>query len=232
VLPPPPEYARAEQGIAAKQALSRLQRQGFSQITSSGDPASYTWTGVLTVAPIDASDGLRRYHWTTDLPEARAALESFWRLFSAIRVFRQLGTAQIVAVYMNILTGVLVHMSWPDALDTALADALADQLQVLNRDEQQIIEAFTRTSATLAFTEELRKILGRAPAGRRGALRVALREADQQRSADQESDIALDDTPLTDAQIQRVFVLGDPLALPKVSVFQRRLRDLAGERGL
>jgi hypothetical protein len=44
--------------------------------------------------------------------------------------------------------------------------------------------------------------------------------------------ITLDEVPLTNTQIGRVFSLKEPLALPKDSIFQRRLSDLIGERGL
>jgi 5-methylcytosine-specific restriction enzyme B len=233
VLPPPPEYGIYEQGIAVKQALSRLHRQGFTQISGVGDPATYTWFGVLLVEPTTDASGQQRYQWRAELPAAEAALESFWRLFSAVRVFRQLGTAQVIAVYMNIFTGVFVGMPWNEALDTALADGLADQLQVLNRDEQQLIEAFVRLAgAPITFANEVRVILGRVPAGRRLALRAALRDADQQRNSQQQSDIVPDQATLTDEQIARVFSVGTPLALPGTSVFMRRIRDLAGERGL
>lgn len=233
VLPPPPAYAPFEQGIAAKEALRRLAESQFGQITIAGDPPAYRWPGVLHAEPTADDAGLRRYRYTAEAPEVAQALDSFWRLFSAIRVFRQLGTAQIVAVYLNLLTGARVGMGWGEALDTALADALADQLQVLSRDEQQLIEAFVEHAGALeAFTRAARANLARVPAGRRQALRAALREADQLRSVDRQSDITLDEAALTDTQIARVFALGTPLALPAVSVFRRRLRDLAGERGL
>lgn len=233
VLPPPPEYGDFEQGIAAMQALRRLLRDGRSQITRDGNPATYRWPRTLTVEPTQDDHGLQRYRWRAEQGAVEAAMTSFWRLFSAIRVFRQLGTAQIVAVYTNLLTGALVGMPWDEALDTALADSLADQLQVLNRDEQQIVEAFVDHAGTPdLFFRALKGILGRASAGRRPALRSALREADQLRNVARQSDIATDDTPLSDAQIARVFSLGAPLSLSPVSVFRRRLRDLAGERGL
>jgi 5-methylcytosine-specific restriction enzyme B len=233
VLPPPPEYGDFEQGIAAMQAMRRLLRDGRMQISVAGDPAIYRWPGMLSVEPMEDQRGIQRYRWRAEQEPVEAAMTSFWRLFSAIRVFRQLGTAQIVAVYTNLLTGALVGMPWDEALDTALADSLADQLQVLNRDEQQIVEAFVDHAGTPdLFSQALKVALTRASAGRRPALRSALKEADQLRSPTRQSDIATDETPLTDAQIARVFSLGAPLALPPVSVFRRRLRDLAGERGL
>ena len=42
----------------------------------------------------------------------------------------------------------------------------------------------------------------------------------------------IEEVPVNETQLSRVFVLGTPLALPAISLFRRRLRDLIGERGL
>ncbi len=139
----------------------------------------------------------------------------------------------MVAVYTNLFAGTLIGMPWDEALDTALADSLADQLQVLHRDEQRIIDSFIEQAVDAQqFTSTFTTILGNLPPGRRPSLRHALREADQLRSDDQISDILINEIPLTVAQLSRVFMLGTPLALPPLSIFRRRLRDVIGERGL
>ncbi|MDQ2995746.1 MAG: EVE domain-containing protein, partial [Chloroflexota bacterium] len=94
VLPPPPQYAEAEQGIAAKRALRRLHDNGFSQIQVAGEPPIYRLGNLLAVEPL-FQDGWQHYQLVLpDSSVAALALRSFWRIFSAIRVFRQLGTAQ------------------------------------------------------------------------------------------------------------------------------------------
>ena len=232
VLPPPPAYAAFEQGIAAKEALRRIRSSRFDTIIETGNPPMYHWPGVLRAEPAEDTDGLRRYRWHAESPEAEAAMTSFWRLFSAIRVFRQLGTAQIVAVYMNLLTGVRVGMPWEEALDTALADALADQLQVLSRDEQRTIDAMIEHAGQPAeFAGAVRAIVRELPPGRRAGYFYALRERDV--ATNGQSDIAVrEDASLSDTQIARVFAVDTPLAIPHLGVFRRRLRDLIGERGL
>jgi 5-methylcytosine-specific restriction enzyme B len=232
VLPPPPSYGDFEQGIATKEALRRLYDDGFGAIERTADPLTFRWPGILRVEPVVDAQGLARYHYRAESEAAEAAMASFWRLFSAIRVFRQLGTAQIIAVYLNLLTGVRVGMAWDEALDTALADALADQLQVLSRDEQRTVDALVEHAGQPPeFASALRAIVHDMPSGRRAAYLYALRERDA--AVNEHSDIAVrEDTLLTDTQITRVFAVVEPLALPKLGIFRRRLRDLIGERGL
>lgn len=229
VLPPPPAYADYEQGIAVREALRRMREDGFTTIERSDDGQTFHWPGLLRVELAEDGDGLRRYRAFADSPEAAAALDSFWRLFSAIRVFRQLGTAQMIAVYLNLLTGVRVGMTWPDALDTALADGLADQLQVLSRDEQHTIEAMIEHAGNpVNFATAVKKIVRELPPGRRSGYLYALRE----REATIHGDSTIDEATLGDAQISRVFSVDSALAIPRMGVFRRRLRDLIGERGL
>jgi hypothetical protein len=232
VLPPPPSYARFEQGIALKEALRRIRDSGFTTITAAGTPPVYAWPGLLRVEPVRDDDGLQRYLVHPEDPAAEAALDAFWRLFSAVRVFRQLGTAQAIAVYLNLLTGVRVGMEWGEALDTALADALADQMQVLNRDEQRTIDALVEHAGNPAtFVSAVQSIVRELPPGRRVGYLYALRERDAANGAG--SDILVrENADLTADQITRVFAVDTPLGLPEPSVFRRRLRDLIGERGL
>jgi DNA polymerase III delta prime subunit len=232
VLPPPPQYASAEQGVAAMRALRRLNDNGFAQIQVTGEPTSYHLGDIMAVETV-GDNGAQQYRIMPSSDDARQALRSFWDVFRAIRVFRQLGTAQMVAVYTNLFAGVLVSMPWDEALDTALADSLADQLQVLNRDEQRIIDAYIEHAASdSAFANALAAIFDSLPPGRRTSLRYALREADQVRHPDGASDIGVSEQTITAEQLGRVFALGVPLALPALSIFRRRLRDLIGERGL
>jgi hypothetical protein len=231
VLPPHPAYEAYEQGIAVKQALQRLHATGLVPIHSEGEPARYAWEGVVSAQPNEV-DGRIRYTWHSDRQEVQAALESFWRIFRAIRVFRQLGTAQAVAVYGNLFTGRVLEMPWADALDTALADALADQLQVLTRDEQRTLDAYVEHAGDAEqFRHAVESIFKELATGRGMSFLYALREADRQRHGT--SDIVPDSaTAPTVEQLERVFAVGHALQLPAASAFRSRLRDVIGERGL
>lgn len=231
VPPPAPGFAPYEQGTAALQALRHLHRNGFGEITV--DAADLPqWPGIVEIGEVTTEEGLQRYIINAPDAAAGATLQSFWRIFEAIRVFRQLGTAQAIAIYTNLFTGVLIGMSWDKALDAALADSLADQLQVLNRDEQRIVVAFVEHAQDrAAFTDAVNSVLDAVPAGRRSAVLYSLREMDLTRH----SSSAIkhnSNQPLTVDELGRVFTLDAPLLLPLISVFRRRLHDLMNERGL
>jgi hypothetical protein len=231
VLPPHPRDETYEQGIAIKQALRRLGETELVSIHIEGEPERYAWDGVVSAQPGEV-EGRIRYTWQSDDPDAQAALESFWRIFRAIRVFRQLGTAQAVAVYGNLFTGRVLDMSWAEALDTALADTLADQLQVLSRDEQRTLDAYIEHAGdTKIFQTAVDAICKDLPAGRRATFLHALKEADQQRHGSSDIDPDSHTSPTLE-QLGRIFALGQPLQLPTPGAFRSRLRDVIGERGL
>lgn len=229
VLPPPPAQAPYERGIAAMQALRRLHANGFAQISVEGEPPAYHWAGVLSAQPV-LVDGLHRYELRVEDSTAAAALDSFWRLFEAVRVFRQLGTAQAIAVYAILFAGVLVEMPWDEALDAALADSLADQLQVMTRDEQRMILLYTEHAGDArAFAQQLAAL--KIPLSRLATLLHAFREADEVRNGSSDIDTSGTHFPSAE-QLGRVFNVGEPLVLPRPSAFRRRLRSLMSERGL
>lgn len=228
VLPPSPRQYKQEQGIATARALRRLRENEFRQITMASEPWSYYWANVLRVVP--GADG---YDVITDDQQAGVALASLWRIFRVLRYFRQFGTAQLVALLTNLFAGRLVGMEWEDSLDTALADAIADQLQVLTRDEQQVIEHFIawagQDQALVTRLQEMVKT-GRTN-GRRAAILRSLREAELAHYG--ASTINPDsEQQLTPEQIQRLFEPELSLGLPPDGVFLRRVRSLIGERGL
>lgn len=228
VLPPSPQLYEKEQGIATMRALRRLRENGFGQIVSAGDPPAYHWTNVMHVTP-----GPQGYTVQTEDQQAEAALSSLWRIFRVFRYFRQFGTAQLVALLTNLFAGRLIGMQWDESLDTALADAIADQLQVLTRDEQQVIAHFlTHAADGPLLTTKLQEMVktGRT-AGRRTAILRSLREAEIARygasTINPESD-----QQFTPEQLQRLFEPGVALALPPDGAFVRRVRSLISERGL
>lgn len=231
VLPPAPELARYEQGIAAAHALKRLLDNGFSQIQTSGDPPAYRWEGFAAAVPV-TQDGYTRYLLESPQDsEAGEALQAFWRLFEVIRIFRLLGTAQVVAVYTNLFSGALIGMPWREALDAALADSLADQLQVMTQVEQRLVDAYLRHAGDPeGFGRTLDAILGELPAGRRGDLLRTLQEAAESRGIPDA--VLVPDAPQFAPTVTRLFVAHEPSVVPVRGAFHRRLIDLMSERGL
>jgi len=229
VLPPAPKLYEKEQGIATARALRRLRENGFQQIViGDGKPRPYDWTNVVRALP--GSDG---YKVVIEDPGAGAALTSLWSIFQVFRYFRQFGTAQLVALLTTLFTGRLIGMSWDEALDTSLADTIADQLQVLTRDEQQVIEyfiAFAGQDQMLVTKLQDMVKTGRTN-GRRAAMLRSLRDAEVAYHGSSTIDPE-GDQQLTPQQIERLFEPSASLALPPDGVFLRRLRSLTGERGL
>jgi hypothetical protein len=176
-----------------------------------------------------------RYQLAVEDAEAGAALASFWRIFQAIRVYRQFGTAQAEAVYSALFTGWSIGMTWSEALDAALADTLADQLHIIARDEQRVLLAFLEhADAPERFAERLRQIVLMLPLPRQMAHLAHLRAAAPPAPPDAEMP-PLDDTSaasITTAQAARLFDLGAPLLVDVGGLFARRLHGFVSERGI
>ncbi len=198
VLPPPRALAEAEQGIAAAAALRRLIAAGWDVLQDVG--GVLLWPTVLRVMPVD--DGIARYRLELLDAAAAAAVSSAWRIMTLVRRFRPLGTAQLVALYLDLFGGVRVELDWREALDGALADSLADQLQILGTSALQCLIAFVdHAGDAVVLYERWDGLVASLPPARQAALRVAL---------------MLDAWP--DAAL-----VGEPLALPDDGWFRRRL---------
>jgi PAS domain-containing protein len=234
ILPPGRAHSEAEQGMAIYRALRKLAEQGMLDVTTDLDDGRAVWEDLLTVGRAEddpGSDEAVRYEVQTDDTEVKAVLRDLWRIFRAIRVYRQLGTAQAEAVYSALLTGSSVGMGWPAALDAALADTLADQLQVLNRDEQRVLLAFLEHAASPEqFTEQVHGILHLMPGPRQLAHLMLLKAAAPAAAA-----ATFDPTKLASlapAHLGSLFDLGTPLLVNHDSLFARRLSAFVNERGL
>ncbi len=166
-----------------------------------------------------------------------------WRIFEVIRAYRQLGTAQAIALVRYMLIAALMHgnpeemSQWIRALDTALCDAIADQLQILLPDELDVL-IWNLTCDEQAFTSKYNDALAKLvskPRRFRAQLEALSRVMDAEDSPalsnEQLEDLAGMDKPQVEAEvIKKVFHLDNtPLELPQ---FVRRLRTFKAERGL
>ncbi len=229
IMPPQASASSAEQAIAIYRALERLHAHDFSAISHDTLNGRITWSyagAEITLTRVSdlAADLQTRYQLETSA-STPAVLDDCWRIFHAIRVYRQLGTAQAEAVYATLFAGCAVGMSWEEALDSALADVLADQLQVLTKDEQRVLLAYLEHAADSAtFTTAVQQIIKRLPAPRQHAHLSQLKQHNQ---AIHDSSI----DQLSADQLQRVFELG-PLHINHHGEFAQRLRSYVQERGL
>ena len=229
ILPPSRDLHEQELAIAIYRALARLHKQGMDDITEGAEPGSLLWEDLMRVDRVEAGDGRLqlRYEVSYDDDEAGAMVTGFWRIFRAIRVYRQLGTAQAETVLATLFGGQSIGLAWIDALDSALADTLADQLQVLAYDEQQVLVAYlAHASDATAFASRVRAILAETSDTRQSAhlntLQLAGAAAAGASVADRRG--ALD--------LAGAFDLGTALPLAETGLFGRRLRAYVDERGL
>lgn len=234
VLPPGRSYAVHEQATAIYRALLRLRDYGFNRIDADPERGNALLPGILETSreEVENEQPRVRYRLRVEHAEAQAALNSFWRMFSAIRLYRQLGTAQAEAVYAALITGHEIGMSWSAALDSALADTLADQLQVLARDEQRVLlAAIEFATNTAALHERITQILSRLPGPRQSAHLIQLKTNETSTAA------PIDDMKLASLTTEQIFHLfgqdtSEPAMIPTNGLFANRLRAFANERGL
>jgi 5-methylcytosine-specific restriction protein B len=151
--------------------------------------------------------------------DGQQALETFWNIFWAIRNYRQLGTAQAISSIQAMLTGRAIDLTWQEALDSALADVLADQLQVLARDEQRALLLYLQHAADAEqFAQALREMLARCPSQR------------------QQQHLSLFNlTKLEQVSANSLtphFDLGQALRIQHNGIFAKRLQAFVNDRGL
>jgi hypothetical protein len=230
VLPPGREYAGAEQRLAVFRALASLHEQGLSGIELDRNVGRVNWQNALIVRRTETSNGgltQVRYEYSAGDGPVQQVCEDFWRIFEAIRVYRQLGTAQAEAVYATLFAGASIGMDWPEALDSALADVLADQLQVLGRDEQRVLLTLLEHAANAeAFTAKVQDILKSMPAARQHSHLAQFKAAGASTINDR------DLTKLQPMQLEAIFDVGSPLPIDANGLFARRLSAFVSERGL
>lgn len=230
LLPPSRDAADDEQGIAVYRALLRLSDQKLDTIAANEAAGRATWRGVLNVNREADSDNQQvSYRLDIEQQQAKDVLDSFWRIFSAIRVYRQLGTAQAEAVYAATFAGHSIGLNWNDALDYALADTLADQLQVLNRDELRVLLAYLQYGDNDSqFTEQIKYIIKSLPLPRQASHLAHLQAASPHGS--QINTANADE--LAVSQIRKIFDLDTELLIDHTSQFAQRLLAFSSERGL
>ena len=224
VLPPSRERAHAEQAIALYNAMRTLSHNGIRYAVVGEQQAVWDHpAGTITVQRTTSATDVSYSFVATD--EAKDTLESFWQIFSAIRVYRQLGTAQIEAMFVTILAGVAIGESWTSALDAAFADVLADQLQVLNKDELRVIVALIKNAGDSTKLLDDIKELKLSPA-REQAHIAQLQTIDPNITAQKLENV-------TTAQLKAVFGSDQTNLLTNTSsIFVPRLQALISERGL
>ncbi|NTU78490.1 MAG: AAA domain-containing protein [Chloroflexales bacterium] len=245
-VPPPTRKRRGEeQAIVLAKALKDVAHLSNNQIQVDTNGV-VRWVNVVSLTP--QQDGTYTVGWGSPEPALRAGFGFLWNVFEVIRIYRQLGTAQAIALLRQMLIAGVVQGftavdQWASALDLALCDTVADQLQLLLPDELDVlIDAFAsedRATFVARINATLERLLGsqRRLGAQVGALNVAIEAqgVDDQGAPlarlSEEPDAYASQAPrLSEAQVVALFHwqnAGYPLP-----TFVRRLRAFKAERGL
>ena len=237
ILPPTRAKREAEQGIVLHKALQRVSHLRDT-ISTDEDGTLYWQDGVII--GVDTS-GSYAISWENEQLAFHEAFEVAWRLFEVIRIYRQLGTAQAISLIQHMLIagmlqGYTSREAWIEqALDAALCDTIADQLQVLLPDEVDVLLLYL-TGDRATFSEAYNKLLGKlSPSrvyGQLLSLSNVVDDAGQAILTDEEINlIAGQNQPVVSAEkLAQLFHLAFPAH--KLPQFTRRLRMYKAERGL
>lgn len=237
ILPPSRMQREAEQGIVLSKALKRI-----SHLSEAIDAQENTiYWGDIGIEPDE--NGRYTITWFEEQTPFRAAFEVAWRLFEIIRIYRQLGTAQAITFLQHMLiAGILQGYTTPEdwiakAVDVALCDTLADQLQVLLPDEIDALLLYLTTDHA-AFHERYHELLASlvsTPHRLYGQLlvlgSVSTGEGQPLLTDEEIEHIAKQDRPEVPAhKLAEIFHLEHPAG--RLPQFTRRLRAYKAERGL
>jgi hypothetical protein len=261
VLPPGRAQREAEQGIVLHKALESIGHliKIDDVIVFTLDP---TWIYFTTVNrsqrlfagvtrkydrdngddsyisfPVDTSDIGQDELYTL----IHGVFNAVWNVIEVIRIYHQLGTAQAIALIRHMfITGLMQEYEeegqWVEALDMALCDTIADQLQVLMPDELEVLYGYVQRRDADTFVGMYNTLLIKLVPRRRRAQLEALNNLKDEHGAAVLSD---EDVERLSEQVEpkvardvlvRAFQLEErAVALPQ---FARRLRVFKAERGL
>lgn len=238
ILPPGRSLREAEQAVVLYKALERVSHLSKEIISES---ESILWESNLIEANPEA--GQYTITWPDEPHPFREAFEAAWYIFEIIRIYRQLGTAQAISMVRHmliagILQGYTTREQWiGKALDAALCDTIADQLQVLLPDEIDTL-LLVLTSERSAFSSAYNHLLARLSDrqqrlyGQLLSLSSVSDERGQAYLSDEEVEtIAQSNTPeVAPEKLSGLFHLNAPMC--RLPQFTRRLRAFKAERGL
>jgi hypothetical protein len=237
ILPPGRHQRTAEQAIVLYKALKKI---AYLSEAISAEGNTLYWQD-FGIEPEDA--GLYSITWIEEHTPFPEVFETAWRILEVIRIYRQLGTAQAITLVRHmliagILQGYNTSETWIEkALDEALCDTIADQLQVLLPDEiETLLLRFSLEPA--AFSKAYNDLLGRLTSspqrlyGQLIALGSIRDEEGRPFLSDAEiEEIASQPQPaIPGEQLTALFHLN--FSMGNLGQFRRRLRAFKMERGL
>jgi hypothetical protein len=252
ILPPSCQLREEEQAIVLYKALKDIAHLDPATIHVGKNEVSW---GDVSIVAVPAKVVYQEY-WAEnvlnyqDHPINMLFHDILWPLFEVIRIYRQLGTAQAIALTRQVfIRGILEQLQtpeqWQEALDNALNNVIADQLQVLLHDEldtllwrlkldksafidryyQFLLELSTRRKRFANHLDALHRIVDDMS----GEALLSDEAIEQLLDEDAEIEQLLP-TLLPPTLLTKAFRLDFPL--PRLPHFTRRLRTFKAEHGL
>jgi hypothetical protein len=238
INPPGRKYRVAEQSIVLYKALKKINH--LSATIESSDDGSVYWQDHANISP--DTNGSYSILWEHEQLTFHEVFDYAWSIFEVIRIYRQLGTAQAIAMLQQMLIqGILEHAhtydEWSKALDRALCNTIADQLQVLLPDEVEVLHTYLTVDHT-HFSDAYHTLLADLASTPQRLYGQLLALGNVHDSHDQafledakiEQIVTQDHPQIASELLTQLFHLDcASYALPQ---FTRRLRTFKAERGL
>jgi len=251
ILPPSRAERNAEQAIVLYKALKSIRH--LSRDISISKDGVLNWQQYspgavnnsqtyIIITPDQPAPYQKQWTPLDNGNQVQETFDTAWDIFEVIRIYRQLGTAQAIALARQMLiTGIMAgHIDrerWLEALDVALCDTIADQLQVLLPDELEVLFWYLKLDKDM-FIDKYNIFLGKlvnSPRRLRAQLEALSAVVDNSSNPflteDQVEHLAEQEKPQIAAEaLTAIFHLDQPrYTLPQ---FTRRLRTFKAERGL
>jgi len=172
VLPPTRVQREQEQKIVLYKVFESIEHLNIAVPIHDGEAIIY-WQYENSLDP-DDKIGIYRVDGTWRDHVLQGIFETAWDIIEVIRIYRQLGTAQAITLVRHVFTAgfmqkYLSDYQWREALDAALCDTIADQLQVLLPDELEVLYWSLKHTDADMFIENYHQLLSTLAPRRRKA---------------------------------------------------------------
>lgn len=162
-IAPPARHLRGEE-------MPMVLKRVFAELEASGMRAEQTATGTIWRWNRSEDAGSQLVYnsnggiWETDLNQLQSLFGNAWTHIEVVRIYRKLGTAQIIALTKQLFIKRLFTTPTADAstlIDEAFCDVIADQLQILMPEELDILSWYADGQDETTFRTNYNNLLAR-----------------------------------------------------------------------
>jgi MoxR-like ATPase len=240
VPPPGRNQWHEEQAIVLRKTFTELEQFGL-EVARDGNLIAWRYhTRNSPDQLVYRNDGT----WSDEFRFMATMFEQAWNVFEVIRVYRRLGTAQAIALTKQMFIKALFrNIDEPlraIAVDEALCDVIADQLQILTPHELKVLYWYIRGDSEANFIRQYNEELANLKLSSKRRLQEQLEVLS---TVARENGVAW----LEEREIERLLASNDPPEIardvlhgifhlnqgrPALPQLVRRLRAYRSERGL